>query len=79
MNVSKSKLRNNKNLEKAWHQVYEADSENFAVMQDTFEYNNYYLPAESGLAGKGIDISSRCDALKGCAVHYRIGLEQKQQ
>ena len=65
MNVSKSKLRNNKNLEKAWHQVYEADSENFAVMQDTFEYNNYYLPVESGLAGKGIDISSRCDALKG--------------
>ena len=65
LNVSKSKLRNNKNLEKAWHQVYEADSENFAVMQDTFEYNNYYLPVESGLAGKGIDISSRCDALKG--------------
>ena len=28
LSVSKSKLRNNKNLEKAWHQVYEAKNLN---------------------------------------------------
>lgn len=65
LNVSKSSLANNKKLESAWHLAYANDPEDFANKQDTFEYNNYYIPVENKLRNKGIDISNRHEALKG--------------
>lgn len=65
LNVKKSSLANNSNLEKAWHTAYKNNPEDFAVKQDTFEYNQYYIPVEIYLKARGIDISNRSDSLKG--------------
>ncbi len=37
----------------------------FSALQDTFAYDNYYVPAETYLASRGIDISNRADSVKG--------------
>lgn len=63
--MSKSKLANNKELENAWKQVYINDPEDFASKQDTFEYNNYYIPVENALNKKAIYVANRQDAVKG--------------
>lgn len=52
-------------LNDSWHAAYNADSEEFSALQDSYAYNSYYLPAESYLASRGIDISNRADCVKG--------------
>lgn len=55
-------------IEDAWHAAYAAtggDDGEFAALQDTYAYNNYYVTAENYLASQGIDISSRADCVKG--------------
>ncbi len=65
LNIDKSKLANNKDLENAWLQAFQNDSEDFAIKQDTFEYNNYYIPVQNALSKKKIEILNRQDAVKG--------------
>lgn len=65
LKMNKSKLANNKELESAWKKAYSNDPNDFATKQDTFEYNNYYIPVENSLNKKGINVSSRHDAVKG--------------
>lgn len=52
-------------IEDAWHAAYAAYSGEFAALQDTYAYNNYYVVAENYLASQGIDISGRADCVKG--------------
>ena len=67
LNMNKKDLANNKGLDNAWKQAYEKDRIYFAIKQDEFEYNNYYVPVENNLKKKGIDISGKSDAVKGMA------------
>ncbi|MCD8316439.1 MAG: S-layer homology domain-containing protein [Eggerthellaceae bacterium] len=52
-------------VDEAWHEAYAADPDTFSALQDTYSYNNYYLPAYNYLASRGIDISGRSDCVKG--------------
>ena len=52
-------------LNESWHAAYAADPAEFSALQDTFAYDNYYVPAETYLASRGIDISNRADSVKG--------------
>ena len=52
-------------LNDSWHAAYNAHSEEFAALQDSYAYNSYYVPAENYLASRGIDISNRADCVKG--------------
>lgn len=52
-------------IENAWHAAYSAYPDEFAALQDTYAYNNYYVVAENYLASQGIDISNRADCVKG--------------
>lgn len=52
-------------LNAAWHAAYKADPSEFAALQDSWAYSNYYLPAQSYLASRGVDISNRADCVKG--------------
>ena len=65
--MNKKDLANNKGLDNAWKQAYKNDPNDFAIKQDEFEYNNYYVPVENNLKKKGIDISGKNDAVKGMA------------
>lgn len=67
LNMNKKDLANNKGLDNAWKQAYKNDPNDFAIKQDEFEYNNYYVPVENNLKKKGIDISGKSDAVKGMA------------
>lgn len=52
----------------AWHAAYKADPQEFAALQDSYAYNEYYLAVERTLkSGYGVDISDRADAVKGLA------------
>lgn len=51
-------------VEDAWHAAYAAQPTLFALLQDTFAYETYYLPVERDLASQGIDISERRDCVK---------------
>lgn len=70
LKIKKTKLANNRKLENAWHTVYKRNPENFATLQDQFEYSNYYIPVEAELKKKGIDISNRADAVKGMCCSF---------
>ncbi|MDO4589850.1 MAG: hypothetical protein Q4B35_00415 [Slackia sp.] len=52
-------------LNAAWHAAYKANPSEFAALQDSWAYSNYYLPAQNYLASRGIDISNRADCVKG--------------
>ncbi|MFR0868764.1 MAG: hypothetical protein ACLSGS_06990 [Adlercreutzia sp.] len=52
-------------MNESWHAAYAADPAEFSALQDTFAYDNYYVPAETYLASRGIDISNRADSVKG--------------
>ncbi len=52
-------------IEDAWHAAYQADQQEFAALQDTYAYDNYYMVAENYLASQGIDISDRADCVRG--------------
>lgn len=52
-------------VENAWHQAYAANPQEFSALQDTWAYNQYYLPAEQYLASRGINIADRSDCVKG--------------
>lgn len=52
-------------LEDSWHLAYAANPTEFSGLQDSYAYNNSYLPAQEYLASRGIDISNRSDAVKG--------------
>lgn len=54
-----------KQLNDSWHAAYANNPTEFAGLQDSYAYNNYYVPAENYLASRGIDISNRSDSLKG--------------
>lgn len=50
----------------AWHAAYIANPTEFAALQDSYAYNQYYLPVERLLRNKyGVDISGRSDCVKG--------------
>lgn len=49
----------------AWHAAYQADSWTFSALQDTYAYDNMYMPAENYLASRGVDISGRADCVRG--------------
>ena len=49
LNMNKKDLANNKGLDNAWKQAYKNDPNDFAIKQDEFEYNNYYVPVENNL------------------------------
>ncbi|WP_279153677.1 CHAP domain-containing protein [Thomasclavelia cocleata] len=70
LKIKKSKLANNRKLENAWHTVYKKNPSSFAILQDQFEYNNYYIPVEAELKKKGIDISNRADVVKGMCCSF---------
>ena len=52
-------------LNDAWHAAYAANPYEFAALQDSWAYDNYYLPAQNYLASRGIYISDRADCVKG--------------
>lgn len=52
-------------VEDAWHAAFKANAQEFSALQDTWAYNQYYLPAEQYLASRGIDIADRSDCVKG--------------
>lgn len=52
-------------VENAWHAAFKANAQEFSALQDTWAYNQYYLPAEQYLASRGIDIAGRSDCVKG--------------
>lgn len=52
-------------VEDAWHAAYEADPDEFSLLQDNYAYNNYYLLSERYLASMGVDMTSRADCVKG--------------
>lgn len=52
-------------LDDSWHKAYAADPAGFSALQDSWAYEQYYLPAERYLSSIGIDISDRNDAVKG--------------
>ena len=74
-------MANNKGLDNAWKQAYKNDPNDFAIKQDEFEYNNYYVPVENNLKKKGIDISGKNDAVKGmaCSLSNWLVAEQHQK
>lgn len=78
LNMNKKDLANNKGLDNAWKQAYKNDPNDFAIKQDEFEYNNYYVPVENNLKKKGIDISGKNDAVKVWLVHFLTGLVAEQ-
>ena len=50
----------------AWHLAYATDPVEFAALQDSYSFNNYYKPVERLLKSSyGIDISARADCVKG--------------
>ena len=52
----------------AWHTAYANDPTGFSALQDSFSYENYYLPVQRILAKSyGVDISGRADCVKGLA------------
>ena len=51
-------------LNAAWHAAYKADPTEFSNLQNAWAYQEYYLPAESYLKSRGIDISNRSDSVK---------------
>lgn len=53
------------NVDAAWHEAYKAAPDVFAGLQDTYNYETCYLPAERDLKSRGIDISGRADCIKG--------------
>lgn len=52
-------------LEDSWHAAYKADPSGFSALQDSWAYQQYYVPAERYLKSIGIDISERADCVKG--------------
>jgi hypothetical protein len=52
-------------LEAAWERAYRTYPDEFARLQDEFEYKSYYLPAEAAASGLGIDLTRRRDCIKG--------------
>ena len=52
-------------IEDAWHAAYQANPGLFANLQDTYAYDNMYMPAENYLASRGVDISGRADCVRG--------------
>lgn len=52
-------------LNDSWHTAYANNPTEFAGLQDSYAYENYYIPAENYLMSRGIDISNRSDSLKG--------------
>lgn len=55
-------------LNAAWHAAYAANPAEFSALQDSYAYNNYYLPVQSMLLNKyGVDLRNRADCVKGLA------------
>ena len=53
-------------LNEAWHAAYAADPAEFSALQDSYAYNNYYLPVQSSLLNTyGVDVRDRADCVKG--------------
>lgn len=52
-------------VQDAWYAAYDADPEEFSALQDSYAYNNYYVPTENWLKSQGIDVSGRADCVKG--------------
>ncbi len=52
-------------IENAWHAAYLANPQEFAALQDTYAYDNYYMVAERYLQSRGVDISGRADCVRG--------------
>lgn len=55
-------------LDEAWHAAYVANPTEFSALQDSYAYNNYYLPVQSMLLNNyGVDLRNRADCVKGLA------------
>lgn len=55
-------------LDAAWHAAYAANPAEFSALQDSYAYNNYYLPVQSTLLNTyGVDLRNRADCVKGLA------------
>lgn len=53
-------------LNEAWHAAYAADPAEFSALQDSYAYNNYYLPVQSSLLNTyGVNVRDRADCVKG--------------
>ena len=51
-------------LNDSWHTAYAQNPTEFAGLQDSYAYENYYAPAENYLASRGVDIANRSDSVK---------------
>jgi cell wall-associated NlpC family hydrolase len=63
--IGRSIAQGDSGLEAAWIAAYNADPERFVYLQDQYEYDNYFAPAQEIAARYGIDTSSRRDCIKG--------------
>ncbi len=52
-------------VEAAWHEAYRVSPQTFSALQDTYMYENTYLPVEAYMAEIGVPISGRADCIKG--------------
>lgn len=54
-----------KQMNSAWKAAYNANPSEFSALQDTYAYQNYYVPVVNRLATLGIDLEERADCVKG--------------
>lgn len=52
-------------VEAAWHEAYRQAPQTFSALQDTYMYDNTYLPVEAYMNQIGVPISGRADCIKG--------------
>lgn len=52
-------------MNEAWKAAYNANPAEFAALQDTYAYQEYYVPVVNRLATLGIDLEERADCVKG--------------
>lgn len=53
-------------VEDAWHAAYEADPEEFSLLQDNYSYSNYFVPSANYLkSAYGFSFEGRADCVSG--------------
>ena len=72
VSCSKSSLKGNSKLYKAWKACYKADSKYFSNMQDEFALDQYYKPCEKALSARGIHMELRSYVCRGAVFSYSI-------
>lgn len=53
-------------VEDAWHAAYDADPDEFSLLQDNYSYNNYFVPSANYLRNTyGFSFEGRADCVSG--------------